>query len=118
MREHRHTWMAGKIKTCERRPKDGGTNITPSYVLHNNSSKGKKMLRDESSWEQRGDEKYGERKKSVKEGKISPFINPRRIKSEPLDYVYYESTARGSETRSTVGIKSLFKNPNQWSRFG
>ena len=51
--------------------------------------------------------------KSVKEGKISPFIGPRKIKSRSLDYVQYESMARGSKTRLTVGIKSLFKNPNQ-----
>ena len=54
-----------------------------------------------------------EMQKSVREGKISPFISPRKIKSRPLDYVQYESTARGSETRSTVGIKSLSKNSNQ-----
>ena len=60
----------------------------------------------------------GEMRKNEKEGKVSPFIGPRKIKYRPLDYVQYESMARGSETRSTVRIKSLFKNPNQQSRSG
>ena len=51
--------MAGKIKTCERRPKDGGVATALSYVLHNNSSKGKKVLRDESLWERRRKTEYG-----------------------------------------------------------
>ena len=49
------------------------------------------------------------KKKKKKKGKISPFISPRKIKSRPLDYVQYGSTASGSETRSIVGIKSLFQ---------
>ena len=57
----------------------------------------------------------GEMQKNGEEGKVSHFTGPRKIKSRPLDYVQYESTARGSETRSTVGIKSFFKNPNQQS---
>ena len=55
----------------------------------------------------------GERQKSEKDGKFSPFISPTKIKSKSLDYVQYESTARGLETRSTVGIRSLFRNSNQ-----
>ena len=57
-----------------------------------------------------------ERKKSEKEGKISPFISPSRIKSRPLDHAQRTSTAEGSETRSTVRIRGLFRNLNQWSR--
>ena len=53
--------------------------------------------------------------KNESEGKMSPFISPRRIKSRPLDHVQYKSTAEDSETRSTVGIKGLFKNLNQRS---
>ena len=63
-----------------------------------------------------GKETNSERQKSEKEGKILPFISPRRIKSRPLDHVQYTSTVGGSETRSTVGIKGLFRNLNQWSR--
>ena len=57
-------------------------------------------------------ETNSERQKSKKKGKILPFISPRRIKSRPLDQVQYTSIAGGSETRSTVGIKSLFRNLN------
>ena len=57
-----------------------------------------------------------ERQKSEKEGKISPFISPGRIKSRPLDRAQHTSMARGSKTRSTVGIKGLFRNLNQRSR--
>ena len=57
-----------------------------------------------------------EMQKSVKERKISPFISPRKFKSRSLDYVQYESTARGSEARMMVAIKSLFKNSNQRTR--
>ena len=57
--EQRHTWLAKKTRTCERRPKDGGAAAAPSYVLHNNSSKGKKMLRDKSLLEQGKKEEYG-----------------------------------------------------------
>ena len=62
-----------------------------------------------------GKETDGERQKSENEGKISHFISPRKIKSRPLDYGQYESMARGSEARSTVGIRSLFRNSNQRS---
>ena len=57
-----------------------------------------------------------ERLKSEKEGKISPFISQRRIKSRPLDRAQRISTAEGLETRSMVGIIGLFKNLNQRSR--
>ena len=60
----------------------------------------------------------GEIRKNEKEGKVSPFIGPRKIKSRSLDYVQYELTTRGLETRLIVGIKTLFKNPNQQSRSG
>ena len=56
------------------------------------------------------------KKKKKKEGKICRLINPGRIKSRPLDHAQYTSTAGGSGTRSTVGIKGLFRNLNQQSR--
>ena len=56
-----------------------------------------------------GKETDSEWQKNEREGKISPFISPRKIKSRPLDHVQYESMAGGSETRSMVEIKSLFK---------
>ena len=57
----------------------------------------------------RREKKYSEMQKSVKEEKISPFISPRKTKSRLSNQVQYGSTARGSESRSTVGIKSHFK---------
>ena len=57
-----------------------------------------------------------ERQKSEKEGKTSPFINPGRIKSRPLERAQRTSTVGGSETRSTIGIRGLFRNLNQRSR--
>ena len=54
-----------------------------------------------------------ERQKSEKEGTTLPFISLRRIKSRLLAHVQYTSMARGSDIRSTVGIKGLFKNLNQ-----
>ena len=61
-------------------------------------------------------ETNNERQKNEKEGKPPPFISPGRIKSRPLDHVQSTSTVGGLETGSTVGIKGLFRNLNQWSR--
>ena len=56
--------------------------------------------------------------KSGKEGKFSPFISPRIIKSKSLDRIQWKSMAGGLEERSMVKLKDLFKNLNQWLRFG
>ena len=47
--------------------------------------------------------------KNEKEGKVSPFIGPRKIKSKLLDYVQYKLTARGSEKDRLLGLKAFSK---------
>ena len=81
MREQRHTWLVGKVKACRRKPKEGGAAAAPSYVHHNDSLRNEKC----QELEVRRKKKYNEMHKSVKEGKVSPFISPRKIKSKPFD---------------------------------
>ena len=68
--------------------------------------------------EEKGKEWAWRKTKSEKEGKISPFISPRIIKSRPLDCIQWKSTAGSLEARLTVEIKDLFKNLTQRLRFG
>ena len=72
------------------------------------NAKGRKLVGTEEKEKVRRNTD-GKMQKNEKDEKVSPFIGPRKIKSRPLDYVQYKSTARGSKTRLTVGIKSLSK---------
>ena len=73
--------MAGKMKACRKKLEEGGVAGAPPYVHHNESSKDERC----QGLEVRRKKEYSERQKSVKEGKVSPFISPRKIKSRPLD---------------------------------
>ena len=114
----RRTWLVERTKACEIEDRW----VVVLLLLHCMSSTTEAQRAEDyengGSVNKKGNETNSERKKSEKEGKTLPFISPRRIKSKPLDHVQYTSTAGGSETRSTAGIRGLFKSLNQrsWSR--
>ena len=87
----------------------GGAAAALPYVLHNRSTKAK-SYENKCSVNKNGKDTNSERLKCEKKGKTFPFISPGRIKSRLLDHA---STAGGSKTRLTVGIKSLFRNSNR-----
>ena len=70
---------------------------------------GQKTVRNRGFERKWGKRQTANGRKNEREGKISHFISPRRIKSRPLDHAQYESKVGNSEARSTVGIKGLFK---------